>query len=74
MENKDYILGFNHGYVLTREDSDLSDLLLLKIDSKGGYVQGMKDGRKQFYKEVYKEGMYPKKEKIEIKKNNIIIE
>lgn len=64
MDNEKYISGFNHGYILTKGKSDLSDSILGEIVSKGDYVQGMKDGQKQFYEEAYKELMASKKEEI----------
>ena len=39
-----YILGFNHGYIIMKEDSSLLDFVK-DFDKKGDYLRGLNDGK-----------------------------
>ncbi len=63
MEKDKYVLGFNHGYILLDKNPVLLGIIS-NTNSKSDYIQGLKDGSFQFYKEAHKEIM----KKAEIKK------
>ena len=62
MESKKYILGFNHGYLLMKEKPELVDFLV-ENDSKGDYIDGMKDGQREAFMEVLSSDLKKKSKK-----------
>ncbi|WKN45413.1 hypothetical protein [Tunicatimonas pelagia] len=52
---KDYIKGFNNGYLFSRYANELADTVIDKLDSSQDYVQGLKDGKQQYEQELDKE-------------------
>lgn len=52
---KDYIKGFNNGYLLSHHAADLADTVIDKLEGKEDYLQGLKDGKQQYEKELDKE-------------------
>tara|TARA_R100000005_G_C4874917_1_gene129490 strand:- start:320 stop:589 length:270 start_codon:yes stop_codon:yes gene_type:complete len=50
-----YIEGFNSGYVIRKESPELAEKLIETLNDQGDYIQGLRDGKHQFEKELDKE-------------------
>lgn len=50
-----YIEGFNSGYVIRKESPELAKKLIETLKEQSDYIQGLKDGKYQFEKELDKE-------------------
>ncbi len=50
-----YIEGFNSGYVIRKESPELAKNLIETLKEQDDYIQGLKDGKQQFEKELDKE-------------------
>ena len=54
-ESEKYIKGFNSGYTLRQHSSKLAKELIDLLKEQSDYIQGLKDGKEQFEKEMDKE-------------------
>lgn len=52
---KDYIKGFNNGYLLSHHAADLADTVIDRLEGTEDYLQGLKDGKQQYEQELDKE-------------------
>ena len=52
---KDYIKGFNNGYLFSQHANELADRVIDQLDSSQDYVLGLKDGKKQYEQELDRE-------------------
>ncbi|WP_417591384.1 hypothetical protein [Owenweeksia hongkongensis] len=50
-----YIDGFNSGYVIRKESPELAKKLIDTLKEQDDYIQGLKDGKLQFERELDKE-------------------
>ncbi len=50
-----YIEGFNSGYIIRKESPELAKKLIGSLKEQDDYIQGLKDGKQQFEKELDKE-------------------
>lgn len=50
MDEKEYIKGFNSGYLLSKHDPELLEKIL-KTPNDSGYLKGMETGKKQHDRE-----------------------
>lgn len=53
--SKDYIKGFNNGYLFSRYANELADTVIDKLDGSQDYILGLKDGKQQYERELDKE-------------------
>lgn len=54
-ESEKYIKGFNSGYTLRQHSPKLAKELIDLLKEQSDYIQGLKDGKLQFEKELDKE-------------------
>ena len=54
-ESEKYIKGFNSGYTLRQHSPKLAKELIDLLKEQSDYIQGLKDGKEQFEKEMDKE-------------------
>lgn len=47
-----YVEGFNSGYIIRRESPELAKKLLDALKEQDDYIQGLKDGKEQFEREL----------------------
>lgn len=52
---KNYVKGFNNGYLLSHHAADLADTVIDRLEGTEDYLQGLKDGKQQYEKELDKE-------------------
>ncbi|MEM6359398.1 MAG: hypothetical protein AAF731_04865 [Bacteroidota bacterium] len=52
---KDYIKGFNNGYLFSRYANELADTVIDRLEETEDYLQGLKDGKLQYEQELDKE-------------------
>lgn len=50
-----YIDGFNSGYIIRKESPELAKKLIDTLKEQDDYIQGLKDGKLQFERELDKE-------------------
>lgn len=53
MDTKKYLKGFNDGYILKEQKPDLLENIL-NTTSSNDYIQGLKDGEREFKKQKVK--------------------
>lgn len=46
--NKQYIKGFNHGYILAQHDPELAKQLVKRIKSDNHYFKGIVSGKQEY--------------------------
>ncbi|MEQ9262031.1 MAG: hypothetical protein RLP14_02605 [Owenweeksia sp.] len=52
---KDYIDGYNNGYLLRKFEPELAKTLISSVKENHPYIQGMKDGKARFETELDKD-------------------
>lgn len=55
MEDKNFIKGFNNGYLLKTQEPALLDKLLQGLSGSSPYIEGLKEGVKQRENEIARE-------------------
>jgi ribosomal protein S8 len=64
-EEKEHLDGFNDGYVLQEYKPQLLEQIL-RVPNKNGYFQGLKDGKKQMEKELFKQQLKTNQQNLDL--------